>query len=363
MSKSDPSPALSIIIPAYNCQDQISRMIRSIQANSYTDWELIIVNDKSTDNTRAVVTALAQSDRRIVLINQRRNGGASVARNTGITKASGRYLMFFDADDEIVPTALETFVSSIDNNRVKLAVSGFTVQTFRNERQLSSTNACTSKLPLQQTGESWRIYILRLLGLDGRLYQVWNKIYRADIIHRYHLSFPVGINFGEDLLFNLSYYACLDGSIEFIPQPLYIYRQNLDGGTFSKSSLIYANRQQNFDTLLEFLAAEPDSETKKSLLSWIKYNWIYSHLLALSSSKLSFEQKLASVREIAASDGDTPFSDPTIVGRKRVMVEKLLHFLIHHPSLAIRLVGTTGQIKNSKPFAGAWRALRNHLNS
>ena len=80
---------LSIIIPAYNCENHIGHMVQSIQANSFPDWELIIINDESTDSTKTVVANLTKSDRRITLVNQRQNGGASVARNTGIGKACG----------------------------------------------------------------------------------------------------------------------------------------------------------------------------------------------------------------------------------------------------------------------------------
>lgn len=356
-------PTLSIIIPAYNCENHIDHMVQSIQASSFTDWELIIVNDKSTDRTKAVVADLAKSDHRITLVNQRQNGGASAARNAGIRKARGQYIMFLDADDELKPHALATFIKDIEQPQVDLAVSGFTIQAFRSGHRLSSVNTCLNKLPNQCHNESWRLYILRLLGLDGRLYQVWNKIYRADIIHQHQLTFPVGINFGEDLLFNLSYYAHMTGQIKFIHQPLYIYKQNLDSGTFSKSSLIYANRQQNYQAVLDFMSTEPDSLTKASLLSWLKYNWIYSHLLAISSSQLSHTQKLTSMREIATSDGNTPFSDPVIIGSRRVKVEKLLHYLINHPRLAISVIGLSNRVKNSRLFAGVWQSARRRLNN
>ena len=152
--------------------------------------------------------------------------------------------------------------------------------------------------PTKEDNESWKIYILRLLGLDGRLYQVWNKIYLANIIKDNNLMFQSGINFGEDLLFNLDYFAHMSGKISFIPKALYIYYQSLDAGTFSKSSLIYNNRLQNYQAVLEFVGAEPSGDDKDSLLTWLKYNWIYSHLLAISSSDLSHKQKIAKIKEV-----------------------------------------------------------------
>ena len=213
-------PELSIIIPAYNCATSITQIVNSILRQDFKDFELIIINDCSTDNTLDILKKLAKTDRRIKVVNQNKNGGASAARNTGIAKAHGKYIMFFDADDDIVADTLATFIKAIKKPEIELAVSGFTSVTIKNKKALNSVDVCTNKLPSQKDNESWRIYILRLLGLDGRLYQVWNKIYLANIIKDNNLMFQSGINFGEDLLFNLDYFAHMSGRMSFIPKAL-----------------------------------------------------------------------------------------------------------------------------------------------
>ena len=349
-------PELSIIIPAYNCASDITRMVDSIRAQDYSDYELIIVNDRSTDDTAKVLSRLSRSDRRIVAINQPTNGGASVARNTGISRAKGKYLMFLDADDTLKNGALAKFKS----NKTQLAVSGFTIITRKNRQELSRVDVCSESLPSRQTDEPWKIYILRLLGIDGRLYQVWNKIYLTSLIKKHHLAFQSGVNFGEDLLFNLDYLSLIS-HISFIPAPLYNYYQSLDGGTFSKSSLVYQNRLDNFTALEKFLADTPSGEPRDSLLHWIKYSWIYSHLLATYSADLPKSTKLGMIRQIHQVDGQVPLSHPSVIGRRKVRLERTIRYLIRHPRFALFSIGLSNAVKYHRLTTSLWHKLKRKL--
>lgn len=353
-------PELSIIIPAYNCAGDITGMVDSIRAQDYSDYELIIVNDHSTDDTAQVLSRLSRSDRRIVAINQPANGGASVARNTGISRAKGKYLMFLDADDTLKKGALTKFISAIKSNQAQLAVSGFTIITRKNRQELSRVDVCSDLLPSRQTDEPWKIYILRLLGIDGRLYQVWNKIYLTSLIKEHHLAFQSGVNFGEDLLFNLDYLSLIS-HISFIPAPLYNYYQSLDSGTFSKSSLVYQNRLDNFTALKKFLADTPSGEPRDSLLRWIKYSWIYSHLLATYSADLPKSTKLGMIRQIHQVDSQAPLSHPSVIGRRKVRLERTIRHLIRHPRLALFSISLSNAVKYHRFTTGLWHKLKRKL--
>lgn len=353
-------PELSIIIPAYNCASDITEMVDSIRAQDYSNYELIIVNDHSTDDTAKVLSRLSRSDRRIVAINQPANGGASVARNTGISRAKGKYLMFLDADDTIKKGALTKFVSTIKTDRTRLAASGFTIINLKDRKKLSEVDVCNTSPPDRQADESWKIYILRLLGIDGRLYQVWNKIYLTSIIKKHHLTFQPGVNFGEDLMFNLDYLSLID-SISFIPASLYNYYQSLDSGTFSKSSLIYQNRLDNFTALEKFLADIPSGEPRDSLLRWVKYSWIYSHLLATYSADLPKSAKLSMIRQIHQVDGQVPLSRPSVIGRRKVRLERTIRYLIRHPRLALFSISLSNTVKYHRLTTGLWHKLKRKL--
>ena len=90
---------VSIITPAYNAAEYIAETIESVLAQTYPKWEMLIVNDCSTDNTATIVQNYVNKDNRIKLINLKQNSGAAVARNTAIQNAKGRYIAFLDSDD------------------------------------------------------------------------------------------------------------------------------------------------------------------------------------------------------------------------------------------------------------------------
>jgi FkbM family methyltransferase len=108
-------PAVSIIMPSFNASGTIAKALASIQFQSFTDWELVVVDDGSSDGTREVVTRLASADSRIRLV-QSKSKGASDARNTGLDAARGEFITFLDADDFMYPGALERRVEALKKN-------------------------------------------------------------------------------------------------------------------------------------------------------------------------------------------------------------------------------------------------------
>lgn len=102
---------ISVIIPAYNCAGLISRTIQSVRNQTFQDWELIVVDDGSTDNTRDVVLSFQKNDPRIKYLNQPNSGAPASPKNNGIRNATGDYIAFLDHDDEWLPEKLEKHVS------------------------------------------------------------------------------------------------------------------------------------------------------------------------------------------------------------------------------------------------------------
>ena len=90
---------ISIIMPLYNNEQYITQSIQSIINQSYTNWELIVINDSSTDNSKQIVQTFSKKDKRITLINLKENKGVSYARNLGIKNSKGEYITFLDSDD------------------------------------------------------------------------------------------------------------------------------------------------------------------------------------------------------------------------------------------------------------------------
>lgn len=129
----DDIPSVSIITPTYNCGKYIEATIRSVQAQTYTDWEMIIVDDGSNDNTEAVVTAMARKDERIHYIRNPKNCGAAVTRNRALSEARGEWVAFLDSDDLWLPEKLERQIAFMKEKDYAFTYHNYTVINEQDE--------------------------------------------------------------------------------------------------------------------------------------------------------------------------------------------------------------------------------------
>ena len=191
-------PLLSIIIPAYNAGKYLDQCLESIEKSSSEDFEVVIVDDGSTDETSEVLNAAAHRDARFKVIHQE-NGGVSKARNNGIRNAKGRNIMFLDADDMLKEGAIEQILSVIrDENEDFIA---FSYETFYDDGTHKEEHYEFKGDFCRDTREADRI-----MYASSKWNECWGKIFRKKIIDEYHLSFPEGVPIGEDFLFVLRYY-------------------------------------------------------------------------------------------------------------------------------------------------------------
>lgn len=116
---------VSIITPTYNSEAFIAQTIASVQSQTYQNWEMIIVDDGSVDNTAAIVVEKAKEDSRIIFIKMSENSGPAKARNAGIEKVSGKYMTFLDADDIWFPAFISTSINTIIKNDVFFVFSSY----------------------------------------------------------------------------------------------------------------------------------------------------------------------------------------------------------------------------------------------
>lgn len=182
---------ISIVVPAYNAAGVIERCINSVLQQTYSDFELLIVDDGSTDNTAELVAVRAALDARIRLI-QQANAGVSSARNTGIDAASGDLLCFIDSDDTVSANYLEILYTLYSPGALPV------IDVMRSD----GVGSALSNMP--------EIYTLDATWTDsyfcgqlryGIAFSVWNKLYSLQIIRREHISFLPELSIGEDMLF------------------------------------------------------------------------------------------------------------------------------------------------------------------
>ena len=131
-------PLVSIITPSWNVARLIGATIKSVQAQTLTDWELLVADDCSTDETAAVVEGYASNDPRIHLIRQPRNGGPALARQAAIGRARGRFVAFLDSDDLWLPAKLERQVAFAGEHRSPLSFTAF--------RRINESGSITGRL-------------------------------------------------------------------------------------------------------------------------------------------------------------------------------------------------------------------------
>lgn len=221
---------LSIVIPVYNGAPYINSCLENLDKQTFKDWEAIFVNDGSPDNTWKVLTELVTPKEKCKAVSQT-NGGTSKARNTGLANATGQYVTFMDVDDELDPCMYETLVGMMDETGADIATCGywFKVETDKGEPYLEPKSYPTCFLADRAAIRS------KLVDLWDKdmLYNVWNKMYRMDLIKNYHLQYRVGHVYTEDRVFNR---ACLEvcSSIAITEQCLYYYIRERTGSTSEK---------------------------------------------------------------------------------------------------------------------------------
>lgn len=131
-------PLVSIITPSWNVAPLIGETIASVQAQTMTDWELLIADDCSTDRTAEIVQSHASQDARINLFRQPRNGGPALARQAAIERAQGRFIAFLDSDDLWLPSKLERQIAFAREKRAALSYTAF--------RRIDETGSVTGRL-------------------------------------------------------------------------------------------------------------------------------------------------------------------------------------------------------------------------
>ena len=222
------NPAISIIIPVYNAENYLRRCIDSVLSQSFTDFELILVDDGSKDKSPQICDEYASQDTRVRVIHKA-NGGVSAARNDGLDIAKGEYITFIDSDDWVEREYLETLSNYRDYDIV-----------FFSHRLIYEDGYISEFLFEAKEGDKqniWEIVAsLRKNAVGSNFYgYTWNKMFRRDIIEKYKIRFIEGLRISEDEVYTLDY--CTHAkSIKVLPLCLYNYRILGTGLTATKNS-------------------------------------------------------------------------------------------------------------------------------
>ena len=197
------NPKISIIVPIYNMEQYLERCVDSILSQTYKDFEVILVNDGSTDNSDIICDDYAKKDQRIKVIHKR-NGGLSSARNAGIKLSKGQWLLFIDSDDCVKQDYVISFFSPLPPQSKRIIIEG---QTVISENK---TYLYMVKEKIYDEEDIPLAIAEQEVFLHGSCY---SKIYEAKIVKEHQILFNESLFWNEDLLFNFEYFKYIEGMI------------------------------------------------------------------------------------------------------------------------------------------------------
>ena len=231
-------PLVSIVVPVYKVENVLHYCIDSILNQIYKNFELILVDDGSPDNSGKICDEYAKKDNRIKVIHKE-NGGVSSARNCGIDAAKGKYICFVDSDDYPCKNYLLDMVNMCKKfDECDLLLGGFNVVSdYKSnvEKKVLFTEdhnySCVSRLDFVRMYEKWVIQM------------PWNKLYKLKIIQTSKIRFDENFSLGEDVLFNIDYLTNSNGNIAILNKPIYNYTrtgiESLDNKYYPDLKFIY----------------------------------------------------------------------------------------------------------------------------
>lgn len=248
-------PLVSVVMPAYNVENYIGNSIKSVLAQSYQNWELIIIDDGSTDGTLNQANSFLHLDSRIKIYSQK-NQGVSVARNAGINKANGSFISFLDADDIYDSFFLEKMSKCLMKNKADAVVCKH--KKKKGTEVIEETDQNVTVFP----ENSFALYLLQ------NKFAVMASMYRLDFIRNKKIVFTPDCIIGEDSEFLLKVVA--SGKISFVPDYLYFYVYRSNSSSHSEHTYKHLHDHlQSYDRVCKYLE-ESGLEDTQLYIEYIK---------------------------------------------------------------------------------------------
>lgn len=222
MEENNAMPLVSIVAPAYNIEKYLKAFVDSVLSQTYSNWELILVDDGSTDSCGSVCDDYAQKDSRISVIHQA-NGGLSNARNVGIKQSKGEWILISDPDDMLLPDGIASMVECIREDIDLISASYF--RYVNGVLSVEKKASVTTVMPLRQYIEE--------IGISPRSHSldryVWNKMYKSSIIKNNSIFFDEDLRLFEDVCYVYRYLAVCKQGVMCSSKPFYSYFRRTEG--------------------------------------------------------------------------------------------------------------------------------------
>lgn len=281
------SPYFSIILPVYNGERFLAQTLDSILRQTYSNFELILINDGSIDSTLEICLRYSKADSRIKLVNKM-NEGVSIARNCGLDVAQGKYLIFIDGDDILYPSALKELYAQLQK-------SSWDYLRY----EYKTIDEKSADLYPNYGAKKRKKYANRQLDASGCIkylvrgeFFLWAGTFKRSIVEAHHLRFLEECTFCEDALF-ITQYLTYSQTHSYVDKVLYGYRKSANAVT---AHITPKNRNDLLKVMRQLIAlyASTDGKVRKSIKQTVEY-FTFSLLLeafvSVSSKDISFCMK------------------------------------------------------------------------
>ena len=241
---------ISIIMPVYNAEKYLHRAINSILSQTMREWELILINDGSTDSSASICEKYSAQDQRIKVIHKK-NEGVAIARQIGINHAMGKYSIHADADDWIEPEMLEVLYNKAEMENIDFIILDYYINS--ESKQIFVSQEPTINKPNEIINDI----------LENKLFgALWNKFIKTNLYKRYNVKFFYGINYCEDVLVCAQILKNQEVKTAYLNKAFYHYTLNANSITNNISRTKYEMRKQFQIKLNEILVEDYFKESK-----------------------------------------------------------------------------------------------------
>ena len=256
------TPKISVIVAAYNAEKYIRRCLDSILAQTMPDFEVIVVNDGSTDGTPAILEEYASQDSRIKVLHKE-NGGVASARQAGMDAARGEYSIHIDSDDWIDPEMLGEMIESAETNHADMVFCDF--------YYIHPGNIVEYRSQQPKSLDSLLLLGQMMFDLNGSL---CNKLIRRDLLQKYNIHFIRNMNMAEDQYMVLRLLAH-EISVSYIPKAYYHYDHTQNDDSLCNSGIYAADRLRPLELISSYTDISPVQEDFDKAVFHLAFEYLY----------------------------------------------------------------------------------------
>ena len=309
---------ISIIVPVYNAKNYIEACIKSVLEQTYSDFELLLINDGSTDGSGDILEKFAKMDKRVKVYN-RANHGVSASRNFGISNAVGEYIMFLDADDTINADTLKDNIEIIISNDADVVISGFYYHVI--DENVSKENPLPEYFvgTCEEFFNKWYVKVLNQEAINPP----WNKLIKKCVIDSNQIEFNEKFSICEDMAFSMD--ILLNSAKVVLNDKIYYnYYVKSQGSLVFKFYINYFEALTNYyKKAVAFCNKYKNNMEQRKAVDTVYANLMIMYIKLVSKNKdLGSKEKKELLVKIFNDEGFLKAADNATLNKKKTIIHR-----------------------------------------